>query len=590
MIVLLMFAGILFAEEQLPPVPAEGAPAVAEGPAPTKVDTGDTAWVLISTALVMLMTPGLALFYGGMVRRKNVLGTIMQSFIALCVITIVWVIYGYSLAFGPDVNHIIGSLDWVGLNHVGLEPDPDYAGTVPHLAFMAFQLMFAVITPALITGAFAERFKFNTYLLFLILWATFVYAPIAHWVWGVGGWIRNLGALDFAGGTVVHISSGVAALSAVILTGKRKGHGIEPMPPHNLTMTFLGAALLWFGWFGFNGGSAVSSGSLATSAFVVTHVATAAAALSWMVAEWGYRGKPTALGAASGAVAGLVAITPASGFVSSIPAMIIGIVAGVVCYIAVNLKNKIGYDDSLDVVGVHGIGGTWGALATGLFASKLINPTGNNGVFFGNTSLLGVQAIAVMATWIYSFIVTSIILIILKAIMGLRVSEEDEATGLDLSLHEESGYSFGMGAVAIPSFRKRKVSSIPKEPLLRRTPPKTQHPMPSTPVRRKELREEAVLPRPEVVRPVVTREEGERPFMIEIEGVDEGWFSSWWREMCSMDWRNTPQSFRDIYGYVSRFKDKTLSFRKGDPDEFKRRIEDLLSRSGIKNFRVRVIS
>ncbi|MEK6651718.1 MAG: ammonium transporter, partial [Nitrospirota bacterium] len=294
-------------------VEAQPAPAVA-APAP-KVDTGDTAWVLISTALVMLMTPGLALFYGGMVRRKNVLGTIMQSFIALGVITILWVLYGYSLSFGPDKWHIIGGLEWVGLRGVGLEPNPDYAATVPHQAFMIFQMMFAVITPALITGAFAERFKFKAYLVFLVLWATLVYFPLAHWVWGVGGWIRNLGALDFAGGLVVHISSGVSALAAAIIVGKRKGHNIEPMAPHNLTMTLMGAALLWFGWFGFNGGSAVASGSLATSAFVVTHLATAAAALSWMIAEWIYRGKATVLGAASGAVAGLVAITPASGFV-----------------------------------------------------------------------------------------------------------------------------------------------------------------------------------------------------------------------------------------------------------------------------------
>ncbi|MDP2166870.1 MAG: ammonium transporter [Thermodesulfovibrionales bacterium] len=280
------------------------------GEAP-KVDTGDTAWVLFSAALVMLMTPGLALFYGGMVRRKNVLGTIMQSFIALGVVTIQWVLWGYSLSFGPDVWHLIGGLDWLGLRGVGLEPNPDYSATVPHQAFMIFQMMFAVITPALITGAFAERFKFKTYLVFLLLWSTFVYDPIAHWVWGTGGWIRNLGALDFAGGLVVHISSGVAALAAAIVVGKRKGHGTEPMPPHNLTMTFLGAALLWFGWFGFNGGSAVSSGALATNAFVVTHISTAAAALSWMAIEWVHREKPTALGAASGAIAGLVAITPA---------------------------------------------------------------------------------------------------------------------------------------------------------------------------------------------------------------------------------------------------------------------------------------
>ncbi len=584
--VLLHSVGLLCAEEPQVTPPAASQVVSAE----PKVDTGDTAWVLVSTALVMLMTPGLALFYGGMVRRKNVLGTIMQSFVALCVITILWVLYGYSLAFGPDVNHIIGNLDWVGLKNVGLDPNPDYAATIPHLAFMLFQMMFAVITPALITGAFAERFRFNTYLLFLILWATFVYAPVAHWVWGTDGWIRNLGALDFAGGTVVHICSGVSALSAAILTGKRKGHGVELMHPHNLTMTLLGAALLWFGWFGFNGGSAVASGSLATSAFVVTHVATSAAALSWMISEWAYRGKPTVLGAASGAVAGLVAITPASGFVSTLPAMIIGIVAGIVCYIAVNLKGRIGYDDSLDVVGVHGIGGSWGALATGLFASKLVNPAGNDGVFFGNPSLMGAQAIAVLTVWIYSFIATSLILSVLKAIVGLRVSEEDEMTGLDLALHGESGYSFGVGALSMPSFGEKRSATARRKPLLKRTPPKTQHiALPSLAGTRLQKKEEIVTPRREIVRPETVRETGEKPFTIEIEGVDKGWFSSWWREMCSMDWRSTPQGFRDIYGYVSRFKDNTLSFRKGDPDEFKKRIEDLLSRSAMQNFRVKVI-
>ena len=430
---LLLFMSFLIAGAAFAETPTSSAP---------KVDTGDTSWILISSALVMLMTPGLALFYGGMVRQKNVLGTIMQSFIALGVITIQWVLYGYSLAFGPDIGHIIGSLDWIGLRGVGLEPFPDYSATVPHQAFMIFQMMFAVITPALITGAFAERLKFKTYLVFLILWATFVYDPLAHWVWGVGGWIKNLGALDFGGGLVVHISSGIAALAAALIVGRRKGYGDEAMPPHNLTMTLLGAALLWFGWFGFNGGSAVASGSLATSAFVVTHISTAAAALSWMIAEWRYRGNPTVLGVASGAVAGLVAITPASGFVGPISAIIIGLIAGVACYLAINLKSKLGYDDSLDVVGVHGVGGTWGALATGLFASKAINSAGSDGLFFGNPSLIGIQALSIVSAWVYSFVVTLIILKVLDWTMGLRVSEEHEMSGLDLSQHGESGYSF----------------------------------------------------------------------------------------------------------------------------------------------------
>ena len=405
-----------------------------------KIDTGDTAWLLISAALVMLMTPGLALFYGGMVRRKNVLGTIMQSFIALGVVTIQWVLFGYSLAFGPDVGHFIGSLKWIGLSGVGLEPNPDYAATVPHQAFMIFQMMFAVITPALITGAFAERFKFSSYVLFIFLWSTFVYAPIAHWVWGIGGWIHNLGALDFAGGLVVHISSGVSALAAALIIGKRRGHGHEPMPPHNMTMTLLGAAVLWFGWFGFNGGSAIASGALATSAFVVTHIAAAAASLSWVGVEWLERGKPTVLGAASGCVAGLVAITPASGFVGPMPAMLIGLAAGYLCYLGVNMKNRFGYDDSLDAVGVHGVGGTFGALATGLFASKAVNAAGADGFFFGNSSLLLIQGASILAAATYSFVVSWIIIKLLNATMGLRVNQENELEGLDLSQHGESGY------------------------------------------------------------------------------------------------------------------------------------------------------
>jgi Amt family ammonium transporter len=341
----------------------------AAGQISNPVDTGDTAWLLISTALVMLMTPGLALFYGGMVRRKNVLGTIMQSFISLGVLSVQWVLIGYSLSFGPDVGHFIGNLSWIGLNSVGLSPNPDYAATVPHQAFMIFQMMFAVITPALITGAFAERFKFSTYLVFLLLWATLVYAPIAHWVWGVGGWIRNMGGLDFAGGIVVHVSSGVAALVAAIMIGKRKGHMDELVQPNNLTMTLTGAAILWFGWFGFNAGSALTSGALATSAFVVTHIAGAAAAISWLITEWLHRGKPTVLGAASGAIAGLATITPASGYVGPFPALIIGLCVGALCYFAVGFKSKFGYDDSLDVVGVHGVGGVFGVLSVGLFAS-----------------------------------------------------------------------------------------------------------------------------------------------------------------------------------------------------------------------------
>jgi Amt family ammonium transporter len=398
--------------------------------------------MLTSAALVLLMTPGLALFYGGMVRAKNVLGTIMHSFIIIAVISVQWVLFGYSLAFGPDRGGIIGSLSWIGLNGVGLDPNPDYGATVPHQVFMIYQAMFAIITPALITGAIAERMKFKTFLVFTVLWATLVYDPLAHWVWGVGGWMRNLGALDFAGGTVVHISSGISALAAAILVGRRRGFRREPMAPHNLPMTITGAAILWFGWFGFNAGSAIASGKLAASAFVVTHLAAAAAALSWVLVEWLYKGKPTTLGAASGAVAGLVAITPASGFVGPMPALIIGAVAGGLCYAGVIAKNRLGYDDSLDVVGVHGVGGTWGALATGLFASKAINDAGADGLFFGNPGLLGIQVIAVLSTWVYAFVVTLILLKILDWTMGLRVSEEDEENGLDLSQHSETGYNY----------------------------------------------------------------------------------------------------------------------------------------------------
>ena len=434
------FSGETDATMQLAQAPATESTATATPP-PLKSDMGDTAWVLISTALVMLMTPGLALFYGGMVRRKNVLGTLMHSFVALAIITVQWVLFGYSLAFGPDVGSVIGNLDWIGLKGVGFEPNGDYAPTIPHQLFMVFQMTFAIITPALISGAIAERIKFSAYVVFMFLWAVFVYDPLAHWVWGAGGWMKSMGALDFAGGLVVHISSGVTALACALVVGKRKGYGADLMSPHNLTLTVIGAALLWFGWFGFNGGSALASGDLATSAFVATHIGAGAAAFSWFMVEWAHRGKPTALGLVSGAVAGLVAITPASGFVGPLSSLIIGLVGGAVCYAAVSLKPKFGYDDSLDVVGVHAVGGTTGALLTGFFASKAINAAGADGLFFGNASQLGVQALSVVAAWVYSFVVSWIILKILDAVMGLRVSEEDESDGLDLSQHGEVGYT-----------------------------------------------------------------------------------------------------------------------------------------------------
>ena len=408
------------------------------------IDKADTAWVLMSTALVLLMTtPGLALFYGGMVRHKNVLTTLLHSFALLCLISIQWVLFGYSLAFGPDKGGIIGGLEWAGLHGVGTAPFPAYSKTIPHQAFMLFQMMFAVITPALITGAFAERKKFSTFLVFSLLWATLVYDPLAHWVWGNGGWLHNLGALDFAGGTVVHLSSGASALVCALVVGRRKGFGKVPMPPHNLPMTVMGAGLLWFGWFGFNAGSALAANELAVTAFLSTNTAAAAAALAWMFGEWAMRGKPTVLGTASGAVAGLVAITPACGYVGPLAAIAIGGVAGFLCFNACNLKVRLGYDDALDVVGVHGVGGTWGALATGLFASKAINPDGADGLFHGNPHQLLTQAFAILASIAYSAIMTFVILKVLDALMGLRVSEDAEMTGLDLTEHSEVGYSLG---------------------------------------------------------------------------------------------------------------------------------------------------
>jgi len=406
------------------------------------MSAGDTTFVLISAALVMFMTPGLALFYGGMVRHKNVLGTLMQSFILLGLITLQWVLWGYSLSFGTDHGGLIGGLGWFGLTGVGMDPSPDYGTTVPHLAFMIFQCMFAIITVGLITGAVAERMKFSAFLLFALLWSTFVYNPLAHWVWGVGGWMGRMGALDFAGGTVVHISSGVSALAAALVIGRRLGYGSTPYIPHNLPMTITGAAILWFGWFGFNAGSALACNGLAANAFVVTHIASGLAALTWILMEWIHRGQPTTLGAASGAVAGLVAITPASGFVGPMSAILIGGLAGIICYGGILLKTRLGYDDSLDVVGIHGVGGTWGALATGLFASTAINPNAANGLFFGNPHQLWIQFVSVIASMAFAFIMTLIILKVVDAIVGLRVNEEDEVKGLDISLHNETGYTF----------------------------------------------------------------------------------------------------------------------------------------------------
>ena len=412
-------------------------------PPPAAVDTGDTAWVLVSTALVLLMTvPGLALFYGGLVRKKNVLSVMMQCFMIACLISVQWVLWGYTLSFGPDVGSWIGSLDWLGLKGVGAGPNPDYAATIPHQAFMIFQMMFAVITPALIIGAFAERMKFIPFAVFTLLWATVVYDPVCHWVWGVGGFIRKMGALDFAGGTVVHINAGVAALVCALVLGKRMGYPNKMSPPHNLPFSIIGASLLWVGWFGFNAGSALGANGLATSAFVATHVAAAMAGLAWSVMDLIYNKRPTVLGIISGAVAGLVAITPASGFVTPVGALFIGGGAGAICYLSVALmKAKFGYDDALDAFGVHGVGGFWGALATGLWATKAVNPAGADGLFYGNPGLFLVQLKAALITVAYSLVVSFVLLKLVDLVLGLRASEQEERIGLDLTDHREAAYT-----------------------------------------------------------------------------------------------------------------------------------------------------
>src|SRR5712692_8169575 len=386
-----------------------------------KVDSGDTAWVLMAAALVMLMTPALGFFN-------------------LALISVQWVLWGYTLAFGPDIGGIIGGLDWIGLNGVGGEPNGDYAKTIPHQAYMVFQMMFAVITPALITGAFAERKRFKAFVIFTLLWATLVYDPVAHWVWGSGGWLKGMGALDFAGGTVVHITSGVSALVAALVLGRRKGLGLEPIEPHDATMTVLGASLLWFGWFGFNAGSAINAGGLAANAFVVTNTAAAMAALTWMTVSWLHKGAPSVLGAAAGAVAGLVAITPASGYVDVSASILIGLGAGTFCYLGIQVTKRLRVDDALDVFGVHGVGGAWGALATGLFATVAVNSGAADGLFYGNPGQLGIQAIAVGASITYSAVMTFVILKLIDVFVGLRVPESEEVLGLDASQHREAAY------------------------------------------------------------------------------------------------------------------------------------------------------
>ncbi len=404
-----------------------------------EINAGDTAWLLMATALVMVMLPGLALFYGGLVRRKNVLSTIMHSFFGLAIVSVVWVLIGFSLAFGPDLNGwgIIGGLDFIGFNNVGLTPNVAYAATIPFVLFASFQLMFAAITPALITGAFAERKRFGAFVLFTILWSILVYSPIAHWVWAPGGWLRNLGAIDFAGGTVVHISSGVSALVAAILIGKRVTNG-DRMEPHDVPMTVLGAGLLWFGWFGFNAGSALAANGQAANALLVTNTAAGAATLTWVLASYLHKKKVSVTGAAAGAVAGLVAITPASGYVTAGGAVIIGLAVGGICYSATLLRERIKVDDALDVFAVHGVGGVFGALATGVLAVGAIG--GAKGAIDGNFGQIGIQAVAVLVTVVFSAISTFVIVKVIEVVLGLRVDTASEEVGLDLSVHGEAAY------------------------------------------------------------------------------------------------------------------------------------------------------
>jgi Amt family ammonium transporter len=416
-----------------------GAAPIAAAPL-AALNTGDTAFVLIAAALVLLMTPGLGLFYGGMVRRKNVLATITQSFAMMAVVSILWVTVGYSLSFGPDIHGLIGSLAWLGLTGVGQAPNPAYAATIPHLAFMAFQMKFAIITPALIAGAFAERMKFSAFLLFSILWTLLVYTPVCHWIWGLGGFIRAWGFLDFAGGTVVHILSGFSALTAAIYIGKRKGLGEEDMVPHNMTMVMMGTGMLWFGWFGFNAGSSLGANGVAVAAFVNTNTAAAAAALSWTLLEWWVKGKPTAFGLASGMVAGLAGVTQAAGYITPMSAVLVGLLVAPACFGAILLKNRLGYDDALDAFGVHGIAGVFGALATGLFACKAVNPSGDNGLFYGNPHLLLVQVKGAALVAVFAIIMTWIIMKLVDLLVGVRVSPREEELGLDLTQHGESGY------------------------------------------------------------------------------------------------------------------------------------------------------
>jgi Amt family ammonium transporter len=588
--------------------PARAQEAGAAVPA-VAIDSGDVAWVLTSSAIVLMMTlPGLSLFYGGLVRGKNVLSIFMQCLITAAVVSVTWVLWGYSLAFGPDHLGVIGDLSLFGLQ--GVSHAEVQSGTkIPQQAFMVFQLMFAVITPALIVGAVAERMKFSAFLLFVLFWSTFIYSPLAHWVWG-GGWLMQRGALDFAGGTVVHISSGTSALIAAAMIGRRRGFGREPMPPHNVPFTVVGAALLWVGWFGFNSGSALAANELATLAFVNTNTATGAAVLGWMFSEWIGRGKPTALGAASGAVAGLVAITPAAGFVAPWASILIGFVAGILCYKACSWKLRVGYDDALDVVGVHGVGGTWGALATGLFATVAVNAAGRDGLFYGNPEQLLTQAVGVAATYAIAGFGTFLILGIVNSVVGLRVDEGDEETGLDLSLHSESAYSTSGGGSSIGERPSRREHAEPRPVAARSAPSSGTRRPPTLGTGRPDVLSTG---RPDVLstgRPDLpgSRAEPARPaasgasspgamaapsgadgsFRISIDGIDPKALSSWWRGLCTQDARKAPEAFRDIYPNVRSFEGTAFQFRGGDPAGTRDRLAYLLEIYGAAPSAVRI--
>ncbi len=510
-----------------------------------KFDTGDTAWMLVSTALVLMMTiPALALFYGGLVRSKNVLSTLMHSLFCAALISVTWVLYGYSLAFGPDAGGkgFIGDLSLFGLRFFQspkgiLQTANPLAPTIPQILFVVYQMTFAIITPALISGTFAERMRFPAFAAYMLLWSTFIYLPLAHWVWG-GGWIgTKIGAIDFAGGTVVHISSGISALVTALYLGKRLGYGHEPMAPHNLPFAVVGAALLWVGWFGFNAGSAGASSELAATAFVNTNTAAAAAALGWLFAEWAKAGKPTILGAASGVVAGLVAITPAAGFVTPMASLAIGILAGVICYAAVSLKPKFGYDDALDVVGVHMVGGTLGALLTGVFASTAINSAipgltlmkdAAGGLLYGHPELMWKQLVAVLATYGFCGVGTLVILVVVNAVFKIRATQDEEIPGLDISQHSERAYHIGSGEVyAIVGARD---------------------------------------PRPATIPPVSWDR-----FTVSLEGIDENAMLAHWRNL----FQNPSPEFKSIYSHVSTIRGNQFRFRGGDAEKTRQTVEQL---------------